>query len=186
MDYDLIHLLKKLGVPEVAEDGAVRWHYMEASDPEIGGFADARLEARGRILTVELRHMRKFYEDDNGLIHASYTEEFLLKARRLGTSNMYRVMLVAFDGNDYDPADTAMIELGCSIFHSRALEISTIMTERAFGAVSEEYEAGGEDDPAEILRKRFEASHSSTKNTDESWGVVVPFRPRKDAPLQRI
>ena len=155
---------------------------MDTRDHDIGGFADVRLEQNGRSLTVELRHWKKNFEDDNGDIKAHHTESFLLTARRIGNSDLFRITELSFDGTQYDPNDVGMIELGCSIFHARAVEINTLMVEQKFKALEKEMAENTE--ATEHLKKRFQSSLE--EKAQEIWGIVVPFQPRKDAPIQRI
>jgi len=186
MDYDFYELLHKMGIPELSEKDSIRWNYMDASDPSIGGFADARMEADGHYLTVELRHLKKNYEDDNGRIHSQKIDSFTLKARRLGNSELFRISEIEFDGKDYDPNDTAMIELGMGIFYSRAIEINTLMIEQKLKSGTELKKPV--ENPAENLRSHFkqfmEAPAKATN--DLASGVVVQFRPRQGAPIQRV
>lgn len=182
MDYDLKELLHKMGVPDVAETGSVKWHYMDTRDQDVGGFADVRLDNSGRGLTVELRHWKKDFENDEGEIQSRHTESFLLTARRLGDSDLFRITGISFDGTEYNADDAAMIELGCGIFHARAVEINTLMVEQRFKALEKEMDALPSS--TEDLKKRFQATLE--EKAQEMWGIVVPFQPRKDAPIQRI
>jgi hypothetical protein len=182
MDYDLKELLHKMGVPELTEKNAVKWHYMDTTDQDIGGFADVRLDVYSRFLTVELRHWKKDFKNDDGHIEARHTESFLLKARRLGSSDLFRITELIFDGTEHDPKSSAMVELGCSIFHARAVEINTLMVEQRFKALEKEMNT-----PicaTDRLKKRFQSSLE--EKAQQVWGIVVPFQPRKDAPIQRI
>jgi len=183
MDYDLKQLLYKLGAPEALDKDQVRWHYIDASDLEVGGYADIRIEANGRLLTVQLKHTKKNCEDDCGTFHTKREESFFLQARRLGDSQLFRVTDISFDGNDYSSDNTAMIELGCSIFHARAVEINSLMVEQKFNLATDKDFSNSS---AERLRDKLKMMREMSQPKPEMWGIVVPFHPRKGAPIQRI
>ncbi len=173
MDYELSALLNKMGVPDLEERKSMRWTYADDMDPSIHGFAEARLESNGRFLTAELRHHRKDYEDDLGIIHPFHAESFYLQARRIEDSNTFRISLLSFDGRTYDLRQSAMIELGLSLFHGRAVEISTRMVEQKFDLVRDEMKK-----PAKPVKFTVKASGPA--------GNVVPFRPRGKAQPPRF
>lgn len=157
MTYALTELLAKLGAPEVEETEHVRWTYFKKENTEIGGFAEIRLEDDGRRLVAELRHWKENIEDDDGVLHCALRESFYLHAIGLADHGRFRVTKIAFDGEDYTHPESGIVELGLSIFHSRALEISIKMTEEKF-------------------KKKTPEIKSMPVRKD--WGVVVPFQPR--------
>lgn len=172
MIYSLNDLLMKMGAPEVKEKGQIRWHYFNKLEDEIGGFAEVRLIDGAQALVAELKHLRHDYEDDKGKVHPSYVESFYLYAQKVGTQ--YKVTKIAFDGEEYPHPQKAIIELGLSIFHARALDISILMIEQAFNK-------------QDILRPIVD-ENPQFKNIPvyvrdafkkEAWGIVVPFRPRQ-------
>src|SRR5437868_2536247 len=126
--YTLHDLLTKMGAPETKEKGHMGWHYFDRATQEITGFAEIRLS--GQALVAELKHLRHNYEDDMGQVHPIYTENFYLHAEKTGAR--FKVTKVAFDGEEYAHPSKAIIELGLSIFHARALDISILMVEQAF------------------------------------------------------
>ena len=185
MDYDINELLFKMGISELSEKGSLRWHYMDANDPEIGGFADARFEQSGRHLVVELRHTRKDIEDDDGEILERSLETVQLRARRIGESGLFRITKLSFDGVEHPVDSAAMLELCCGIFYARALEISEIMTKQRFHSTEAEAEAAEERIQKKHERRR-EKTRAAFQKAEDVMGVIVPFKPRKDAPFQRI
>ncbi len=170
MNYELAALLNKMGVPDLAERQSIKWAYTDALDPGIHGFAEVRLEGNGKFLTAELRHHRKNYEDDLGILHPFHAENFYLQARRIDETDVFRITLLSFDGRTYDLRQSAMIELGLSLFHSRAVEISTKMVEQRFDLVRDE-----------MKRPARQMKQAVTK----PMGNVIPFRQRKINPFQK-
>lgn len=176
MIYDLNDLLIKMGALEVGEKGRVEWHYFDKEKNELAGFAEIRLEAGGEILCAEMQHLRENYEDEHGQIHPLYTESFFMYAERTEHPKRYRVTRLSLDGEDYSVPSKPVIELGLSVFHARALEISIRMVEQTFNK-------------QDMLETTVTASHHSRRafpqrrdlpqQKIQSGGVVVPFRPRK-------
>ena len=181
MDYEITTLLTKMGIPELTEKNSIKWQYVDARNDENGGFAHAEFDAEKRFLTVSLRHIRTSTTDEIGTLYDKKEETFALKARRIGDSDTFRVIEISFDGTDYAADDTAMIELGCGIFYARAIEINSIMIDQKFNhALQEKYQ-----DRADHLRSKFEHFQEQNKPAD-IYGIVIPFKPKKDAPIQRI
>jgi hypothetical protein len=172
MIYQLDDLLLKMGAPEVREKNHIEWHYFDKARKDLAGFAEVRLEAGGQRLIAELKHTRENYEDDNGDVHATFTESFYLHAVRTG-KDRYTVVKVAFDGEEYKDPARNIVELGLGIFHARALDISILMVEQTFNK---------QDilEPAEAPELHFKKAIFSKleKAQRESFGVVIPFRPR--------
>ena len=180
MLYTLDELLIKMGAPEIKEKGQIRWHYFEKMNDEVGGFAEIRLLDDGACLVAEMKQLRLIdIEDlrdgeDPDAAEGAYAESLYLYARRTGTH--YEVTKVAFDGEEYPHPQKSVIELGLSIFHARALDISILMVEQAFNR-------------QDIIRPVIDA-HSQLKNVPanikssfkkDAWGIVVPFRKRAPA-----
>lgn len=174
MLYTLNDLLVKMGAPETKETGRIRWHYFDKARHEIGGFAEIELLEGGKFLIAELKHLRTDYEDDAGKVHAAYVETFYLHAEK--TALHYRITKIAFDGEEYAQPSKAIIELGLSIFHARALDISILMVEQAFNK-QDILEPIVDENP------QFKNIPANVKNAfkQEAWGIVVPFRPRQQA-----
>jgi hypothetical protein len=176
MIYTLNDLLMKMGAPEAKEKGQMRWHYFDKTNDEIGGFAEVRLVNGGNGLIAEMKHLRRDYEDDAGEKRGDYTESFYLYAERTGTR--YKVTKVAFDGEEYSHPQKSIIELGLSMFHARALDISILMVEQAFNR---------QDILRPVVDERFQFRSAPIDIRDsfkkEAWGIVVPFRPRQQARL---
>jgi hypothetical protein len=174
--YPLQELLMKMGAPEVREKRRIEWHYFDRKRNALAGSASIRLEAGGERLVAELKHIRENYEDDSGKTHALYEESFFLHAERTG-AGQYRVIKIAFDESEYLQPQKSVIELGLSVFHSRALDISVRMVEQAFNR---------EDiiepvvDVASQLKRVFVANQAAKAPYIPSGGVVVPFRPRRE------
>lgn len=172
MTYSLTEILAKLGAPEVEEREHVRWYYFKKENTEIGGFAEIRLEDDGRRLVAELRHWKESVEDDDGLLHDTKRESFYLHAVRPTDNGRFRVTKISFDDEDYTHPEKGIIELGASIFHARALEISILMMEESLKKQSRNRKPG-------LRQPRDRATVPQTKNPVQGdWGVVVPFQPR--------
>lgn len=181
MMYTLDELLKKMGAPEAKERGQIRWHYFDQHNDEIGGFAEVRLLDGGATLVAEVRRLRDGMQDEllgvaeDGL----YNETLYLHARRSGSR--YDVTKIAFDGEEYSRPQKSVIELGLSLFHARALDISILMVEQAFNkqdimqpsAAAEHANFRGV--PSRVKEGRLKDEFSKEKS---SWGVVIPFRAR--------
>lgn len=185
MDYDINDLLFKLGLNELKDKNELRWYYIDAANPEISGCAHARFANDGRKLIVELNHHFKNTDEFDGEIGEMRDETISLEARRIGDSRIFRVSKVSFDGTTYDAKDTGMIELCCGMFYARALKINEIMVAQRYQTAIAEFESA-----EEKVRKKHEARKrmiaETVKAADNVVGVIVPFRPRGDAPLQRI
>ncbi len=185
MDYDINGLLHKMGIGECAADKPLHWHYIDSNDTDVSGSAHARFEEDGRRFIAEIQHIRKNVENDDGEMQDICLDTVEIRGRRLGDTDLFRITKVSFDGTEFDPADSGMIELCCSIFYARALDISEIMTKQRFDSKQAEYDSAEDRLKAKReygqskLRKAIEAA-------DKVTGVVVPFKPRTGAPLQRI
>jgi len=175
MIYTLNDLLIKMGAPEVREKNHMHWHYFDKASREIAGFAQICLIDDGHRLIAELQHLRHDYEDDAGRTHPVYNESFYLHAERAGTR--YKVTKIAFDGDEYPHPQKSVIELGLSLFHARALDISILMVEQSFNKQDILHAAISERSPFKNIP--LQAKNAFKK--EEAWGVVVPFRPRRAA-----
>jgi hypothetical protein len=178
MIYTLNELLTKMGAPEAREKGSLRWHSFDKDKSEITSFAEIRVIDDGRRLIAELQRLRHNYEDDAGTVHPVYIETFYMHAEAIGEK--FKVTKVAFDGEEYADPQRSIIELGLSIFHSRALDISILMVEQAFNK---------QDILRPIIDERPQFRNIPTRTRaplkKESWGVVVPFRPRAETGVFR-
>lgn len=132
MLYRLQELLIKMGAPEVRERKNIEWHYFDNNKADLAGFADIRLENNDKRLIAELKRTRENYEDDHGQLHSHFDESFRLIAERVPATDEYKVTEIAFDGDVYINPPSSVVELGLSIFHARALDISIRMVEQAF------------------------------------------------------
>lgn len=178
MLYAINDLLQKMGAPEAKERGRIEWHYFDTLKKNLEGFAEIRFEAGGERLIAEMKHIKKNYEDDAGKLHPVYTESFYLYAERTARAGYYRVTKLSLDGEDYNNPQKGVIELGLSVFHARALDISIRMMEQVFNKqdITE---------PAADPMPEFKAMFAQPKPAapapvprKEEWGVVIPFRPR--------
>lgn len=172
MMYKLEELLTKMGAPEVKEKGQIRWHYFDRQHDEVGGFAEVRLLDGGAALVAEMKHLHypaAGEQDENS--PGLYNETLYLHARRNGAR--YEVTKIAFDGEEYAQPQKPVIELGLSLFHARALDISILMVEQAFNK---------QDIVQPVIdhspQFRGVPAHVKPSVKKDSWGVVVPFRPR--------
>lgn len=185
MDYDINELLFKLGLNELQEKRELRWYYIDASEPDISGCAHARFANDGRKLIVELNHTFRNTDEFDGEIGEMRDETITLEARRIGDSPLFRISKLAFDGNEFEPDNTGMVELCCGMFYARALKINEIMVGQRYQTAIAEFQSA-----EEKVRKKQEARRRMIEETvraaDNVVGVIVPFRPRSDAPLQRI
>lgn len=175
MMYRLDDLLRKMGAPEVRERKHIEWHYFDKKHQDLAGFAEIRLEGAGERLVAELKRTRENYEDDHGETHAQFVETFHLTAERAARPDHFRITRISFDGDAYDNPQKAIIELGLSVFHARALDISILMVEQTFN----------KDDilaPAPEIRPQagYVRARKEERRRQDS-GVVIPFRQRKFA-----
>ena len=178
--YALNDLLMKMGAPEVRERGRIEWHYFDKARNGLAGFAEIRLEAGGERLIAEMKHIKENYEDDQGKVHPIYTESFYLYAERTARAGHYRVNKISLDGADYSNPQKGIIELGLSVFHARALDISIRMVEQVFNKqdIVEPANAPAAD-PLPAFKASFApAPVQKPAPKKEEWGVVIPFRPR--------
>jgi hypothetical protein len=109
-----------------------------------------------------------------------YSETLYLHARRVG--GRYDVTKIAFDGEEYAQPQKPVIELGLSLFHARALDISILMVEQAFNKQdimqpSTDNGANFKGVPARFKDERLKKQFEKEKAVG-AWGVVVPFRAR--------
>lgn len=132
MSYSLTELLAKLGAPEVEETEHVRWSYFKTKNTEIAGFAEIRLEDDGQRLVAELRHWKQDTTGNHDPDTDRAWESFYLHAVRPTPDGRFTVTRLSFDDEDYTYPAKAIVELGASVFHARALEISIQMMEQAF------------------------------------------------------
>jgi hypothetical protein len=185
MLYSLHDLLIKMGAPEVREKGHMEWHYFDRKKNILAGFAEIRLDAGGERLTAELRHLRENYADDQGVVHPIYTESFYLCAERTARPGHFRVHKLSLDGEEYFNPAKGIIELGLSVFHARALDISIRMVEQVFNkqdildtALSEAPDRLPQSRP--LLYPIAKPARGEAE--PERFGVVIPFRPRASQP----
>lgn len=185
MMYTLDELLVKMGAPETKEKGQMRWHYFDGAQNEVGGFAEVRLLDNENTLVAEMKQLR--HRDDETADERFYTESLFLHARRAGSR--YEVTKIAFDGEEYSLPQKSIIELGLSIFHARALDISILMIEQAFNrddilqpVVDEtpQYKNVPVRRKKPVEEQRI-PMHDPANGQTGNWGVVVPFRPRTPA-----
>ncbi|MDE2337165.1 MAG: hypothetical protein KGL10_07625 [Alphaproteobacteria bacterium] len=176
MMYTLDELLMKMGTPETRERGQIRWHYFDRHDAAAGGFAEVRLLDGGATLVAELRQWRSCAIEGDPA--GDDVESLYLHARRDGSR--YAVTKIAFDGEEYPHPQKSVIELGLSIFHARALDISILMVEQAFNRDDIVHQPlPALPDNARVSRApRVPAQEPGMRKAEAQWGVVVPFRPR--------
>lgn len=171
--YSLKDLLIKMGAPEVRERGRVHWHYFDKERQDIAGSAEIRLDDDGHTLVAELKHLRPDYEDDNGRIHTLFTETFHMRAIRSG-KDKFKVQEIGFDGEIYHDPQKPVIELGLSIFHARALDISILMVEQAFNRQEMLDPLSDVEEPANSVW-----SEAAAPAQNQASAVIVPFPVRK-------
>lgn len=178
MMYSLHDLLLKMGAPETREKGRMEWHYFDRKKNALAGFAEIRLEAGGESLVAEMRHIRENHTDDDGKKHSTYTESFYFHAERTARPGHYRVTKISLDGDDYNQPQKGIVELGLSVFHARALDISVRMVEQVFNK-QDILTPPAQADIVPKMRKIAAAQPQKREEPKkEEWGVVIPFRPR--------
>lgn len=173
MHMTLEDLLVKLGVPEVLESGTQRWHYTDEKDPDVGGFAEVRLEAKGKQLVAELKHWRKNMLTEDGVCEPMLQTAHL-RATRVGDTDRFSVTEAGFDGSVYRPCPRPMLELTCAIFHARAIDINTRMVNAAFRAEADAMDHVRE----EILAGEMPAPRRSARRSTD--GIVIPFQAARE------
>ncbi|MEZ0262097.1 MAG: hypothetical protein ACAH80_13900 [Alphaproteobacteria bacterium] len=178
MMYSLHDLLLKMGAPEAREKGRMEWHYFDRKKNALAGFAEIRLEAGGERLVAEMRHIRENHTDDNGRTHAEYTESFYFHAERTARPAHYRVTKISLDGDDYSQPQKAIVELGLSVFHARALDISVRMVEQVFNKQDILTPPPSADITPKMRKLAAASAPQKPLPKKEEWGVVIPFRPR--------
>lgn len=179
MLYSLHDLLIKMGAPEVRDRGQMEWHYFDKKKNALAGFAEIRLEAGGERLVAELRHLRENYTDDAGATHQAYTESFCLYAERTARPGHYRITRIALDGEEYASPSKAVIELGLSVFHARALDISIRMMEQVFNKqdiLDAPVTPAPQARPYKALKEKMMKEAAVRPSA-----VIIPFRPRLQA-----
>ncbi len=182
MLYSLHDLLAKMGAPEVKERNRMEWHYFDKKKNALAGFAEIRLEAGGERLVAEMSHLRENYADDEGKVHAEYIESFHLVAERTARPGHYRIVKISLDGDDYPTPSKSIVELGLSVFHARALDISIRMMEQVFNKQDILEPVSVTTASRQQVLPRFRAAVKE-EPPKERFGVVIPFRPR--AQVQR-
>lgn len=181
MIYHLHELLTKMGAPEVREKNRLQWHYCDSETGAIAGFADIRLEAGGERLIAELQALRSEDEMTQSPDHAD-EDRFYLMAERTARPNYFRVLHISFDGETYTRPSRGVVELGLSLFHAKALDISIRMVEQTFNK-QDMLDAREEDTSRSRLIIPPRPREASPPPAD--FGVVIQFRPRS-AELGRI
>lgn len=177
MDYDINALLYKMGLNDLAEQKEIRWCYIDAKNPNVSGNAHARFANDGRKLVVELSHDFVSIDDEDGPFGEICRESIRLEAERVKGSDNFKITELEFDGINYDTSNDAMVQLCCGLFYARALKINEIMIDQKFETEIAEYNSS---------EKRRRLIAETVAMADNMAGVIVPFRPRQDAPLQRI
>jgi hypothetical protein len=172
MIYDLQDLLIKMGAPEVRQRQRIEWRYFDPITGTLTGHAAIRLEANGAVLAADLKHERTQYEDDDGRIHDRFIETFQMHAVQLNNGR-FKIERICFDGAEYSQPSRPIIELGLSIFHARALDISVMMVEQEFNKMDI---LSRDTVPQPVV---FPARPAAVQQ--QGNGVVVAFRPRGEA-----
>lgn len=179
MIYHLHELLTKMGAPEVREKLRLQWHYCDADTGAVAGFADIRLEAGGERLVAELQAVRNDDEQAQSPDHAA-EDRFYLMAERTARPNYFRVLHIGFDGETYTRPSRGVVELGLSLFHAKALDISIRMVEQTFN--KQDMLEDTRDEMVQPSRLMSPIRLQGTaKPAAETFGVVIPFRPRSVA-----
>ncbi len=167
MFYELKDLLDKMGAPEAAEKGSVKWYCFDEESGEVAGFAEVKLIEDGKRLIAEQKHIRRNYTDDDGNFYEAFIEEFYLHAKR--DREGFIVTKIAFDkGNIQNPPSDA-VELGLGMFRASAVNISILMEQQRDTIIQK--------DIIENLQQSFgvAVSKQPEKLSPKEWGVVVPF-----------
>lgn len=176
MMYHLHELLTKMGAPELREKYRLHWHYCDADSGNVAGFADIRLEAGGERLVAELKALRSDDEQSESP-DPSREDHFHLMAERTARPDYFRVLEIRFDGEVYTRPSRSVVELGLSLFHAKALDISIRMMEQTFNK-QDVLDSTGDDLLFETRPTAAARQPLPPKEPAKSFGVVVPFRPR--------
>lgn len=178
MIYHLNELLTKMGAPEAREKPRLEWYYFsdtkDGAGSEIAGYADIRFDMGGERLVAELKAPRSEDEIDASPDAATH-DRFHMVAERTARPFYFRITEMSFDGETYTRPSKAIIELGLSLFHAKALDISIRMVEQSFN--KEDMLEIKDEDPRKGLRN-IPVRHRIEKPA-ETFGVVIPFRPRQ-------
>jgi len=174
MIYHLNELLTKMGAPEAREKPRLEWYYFDETGSEIAGYADIRFDLGGERLVAELKAPRTAEEIDTAPDAATH-DRFHMVAERTARPFYFRITEITFDGETYTRPSKAIIELGLSLFHARALDISIRMVEQSFN--KEDMLEMKDEDPRKGLRN-IPVRRRAAETPAETFGVVIPFRPR--------
>lgn len=173
MIYHLNELLTKMGAPEAREKPRLEWYYFDDTGSAIAGYADIRFDLGGERLVAELKAPRTADEIDISPDAATH-DRFHMVAERTARPFYFRITEMTFDGETYTRPSKAVIELGLSLFHAKALDISIRMVEQSFN--KEDMLEVKDEDPRKGLRN-IPVRRRMDKPA-ENFGVVIPFRPR--------
>lgn len=173
MIYHLHELLTKMGAPEAREKARLEWYYFDPETQEMAGYADIRFDMGGERLVAELKAPRSAEEFADSPDMAT-EDRFYMVAERTARPFYFRVTEITFDGETYTRPSKAVIELGLSLFHAKALDISIRMVEQSFN--KEDMLEAKEEDARKGLRNI--PVRRRAEKTAERFGVVIPFRPR--------
>ncbi len=176
MIYHLHELLTKMGAPEAREKERLEWYYFDPETQEMAGYADIRIDMGGERLVAELKAPRTCAEALNSPDLAA-EDRFYMVAERTARPHYFRISEISFDGETYTRPSKAVIELGLSLFHARALDISIRMIEQSFNKedMLEHKETTASGFRNVPIRRRAD---TTAKKPVETFGVVIPFRPR--------
>lgn len=178
MIYHLNELLTKMGAPEAREKPRLEWYYFsdakDGAGSEIAGYADIRFDMGGERLVAELKAPRSEDEIDASPDAATH-DRFHMVAERTARPFYFRITEMSFDGEAYTRPSKAIIELGLSLFHAKALDISIRMVEQSFN--KEDMLEIKDEDPRKGLRNI--PVRRRIEKPAETFGVVIPFRPRQ-------
>lgn len=177
MEYSLYDLMTRLGVgQEVTFNRPARWSYTDPEQKGVGGFAEVRFDVSETVLTIELRHWKGAHKTDIGLMNDRRVETIFVEAMRSGDSDNFSVSVMILDGDVYEVFDESLLDLVLSIFRSRAIEINMKMVEQKFKCKATSI--------SEILDHL--PAPQGQDNRPRPTAEIIPFRPRADAPVQRI
>lgn len=182
MVYRLQELLTRLGAPDTLEKDHVEWHYFDAQGFDLAGCAEVRMEASGGRLVAEIRHSHQEREDDQGLFDAQFTQAFYMSAVLIGR-DMYTITKIRLNGREYLHPSRAVVDKGFDIFHARASTFNATQVDQS-SKTDDKSVPSSAFDPL-CRRAMFSRMMPAAPLCHETFGVVIPFRPRQPARIAR-
>jgi len=189
MDYDINRLLIQFGLADLFTKQHLKWHYVDATDADTFGAAEARFDHDGRVLSIDLKHVYTNQDDLDGPVGEKIDENISLRATRIGDTDTFKISRLIIDGIGYE-GDDAMLTLAAGLYYARALNISDIMITQQLNTARAKAEAQRETEQNNIRAAQHDSilttiTESAADMTAAPSGLdnVVAFIPRSDAPF---